>query len=475
MKRKLLLKTIYVLCVCLLIGSFAFSSSSISVNEEYYNGLYDFIDMMYRNDLGIDMIMGASLNGVMDKMSPYSCFELVGTGDNESYSGIGANLEKVRQGFIIVSVNPSSPAFEAGLQSGDVIHRVDKQNASAMGIETFKAYMEGKDSILIEVISKETGYINTIRIKTEPDYRNDVDYVILDNSGYIRVNAFSIDTADIVKGILGSLDSLGIDSLILDLRNLVSMNIKDACAVAELLSPGGTMARTKAGTFNTRKKDVDFNVSVLVNELTVGAGEVIASAVSSKVYGQTTAGEAYHIKRYPVFTEEAYLRYFKETGREKITGILNYLNARGIEISDKDISGYLNLVESGVFNSVGQLISDKSPIEPDEAVENTAIGYMDYKPDGDMIKIRRDYAEGSVNYDVYQAKKILAALGYFNGAMDVVFREAMTEAVNDYKSDVGYPADGILDMSIQAMLNTYSMKTAVMNDECVMAAVNDFN
>jgi len=475
MKRRLLIKTIYLLFVCLLVASMVFSSSSLTVNEDYYEGIYSFIDMMYRNELGIDNIMGASLNGVMDGLAPYSCFELSLKEYSGSFSGIGANLEKVRNGFIIVSVNPSSSAYKTGLVTGDVIYRIDKQNASAMGIESFMAYLHSRESVLIEVIDSDTGHISALRIDTEPYYSNDVDYVILDNAGYIRINAFSEATDDIVKGILGSVKALGMSEIILDLRDLASMNIKDSSAVAGLLSEGGTISRTRAGTYNVRKQEVDFNVSILVNSKTAGAGEIIASAVPSVIYGQATAGEAYYIKKYPVFTEEAYEYYSEETRIQGIVGILNHLKARSTEIPDSDISGYLNIVESGVFDSSGRLISADNRITPDVYVANTEIGYMDYTPGEGMIEIRRDYSEGSVNYDVFLAKKILLSIGVFNGTMNVVFDSDMARAVNAYKTSVGFTADGVLDMSTQAMLNTYSMKTAVLDDDCVQAALGDIH
>lgn len=473
MKKSLFFKSIYVLLICLLISSLALSSSALTVNEDYYDGLYSFIDMMYRNDLGIDSIMGASLNGVMNGLVSYSCFELSPGGENTSLYGIGANLEKVRDGFIVVSVNPSSPAYKAGLGTGDIIIRADKQNASAMGIGTLMEYLTDRDSVLLEVIEYKTGIINSVRVGTEPYYRNDVDYVILDEAGYIRINSFSESTDDVINGILVSLKALGMKDIILDLRDLTSMNIEAASAVAGLLSGGGTISRTKAGTYNVRKKEVEFEVRILINEKTAGAGEVIASAVPSVIYGMETAGMAYHIKKYPVFTEAAYAKYSKETGTQKITGILNYLNARGMEINDSEIAGYLNIVESGVFNSAGRLISSSTTISPDIVIDDTAIGYMDYVPGNGMIDVRRNYSKGNSNYDIYLAKKVLSALGVFNGTMNVVFDDDMAKAVNDYKKSVGFPADGILDMSTQSMLNTYSMKAAVLNDNCVKAALSD--
>lgn len=467
-------RIIYVLAMCLVISSVSFSSSGIDVYEDYYFGLFSFIDAYYRTELGIDGVMGAALNGAMENMSGYSCYEIADSYTGAMPDGIGALLEKVRDGFIVVSVNPSSPAHNAGIRPGDIIHRIDKQNAAVMGIYAFNAYMQSNGSAILEIIDRDTGYIRTERISAAAGYMQTVDFVFLDDAGYIRIKGFDGDTADRVRGILASMKELGQDNLIIDLRDMVSMNINDACKVADLLVPRGTIARTQSGTYNASPKEIGFNVAVLINEHTKGAGEVIASAVNGVSYGSATAGEAVFVQRYPVFTDSAFLKYSREAGSSDVREMLNYIKFRKVEVPQGYVPGYLNIVESSVYNSSGRMISQQSRVLPDVPIADTSIGYMDYKPDGDMIKIRRDYSEGSINYDVYSAKKILALLGIYNGPMDVVFGPEMTTAVNNYKKSLGYPADGVLDMGIQAVLNTYAMKAAVMNDECVKAAVLGF-
>ncbi|MFO7611824.1 MAG: S41 family peptidase [Clostridia bacterium] len=474
MGKKRIAKIIYILAMCLAISSVSFSSSGINVYEDYYYGLFSFINTFYRTELGIDGIMGAAFNGAMENMPEYSCYEIADRDMEAMPEGTGALLEKVRDGFIVVSVNPSSPAYDAGIKPGDIIHRVDKQNAAVMGIYAFNTYMQTNGSAVLEIIDRDTGYIRTERIGAASGYMQTVDFLFLDDAGYMRIKGFDSDTAGRVKGALDSMKELGQANLIIDLRDMVSMNIDDASKVADLLVPGGTIARTQAGTYNASPKEIGFKVSLLINQYTKGAGEVIAAAVNGTSYGAATAGEAVYIRKYPVFTDSAFLKYSREAGSSDVRAMLNYIKYRKVEVPEGYVAGYLNIVESGVYNSSGRLISEKAKVEPDVFITDTSIGYMDYKPDGDIIEVRRDYAEGSVNYDVYSAKRILALLGIYTGPMDVVFGPEMTTAVNYYKKSRGYPADGILDMGIQAVLNTYAMKAAVMNDECVKAALLGF-
>ena len=75
MKKKFIAKTAYVLMLCLAISSVAFTSS-VDVYEQYYQGLFETIDMLYYRDLGFNNIQGTALNGVMENLNEYSCFVL---------------------------------------------------------------------------------------------------------------------------------------------------------------------------------------------------------------------------------------------------------------------------------------------------------------------------------------------------------------------------------------------------------------
>ncbi len=473
MNKKLIYRIIYITAICLLTSAMVFSSSAVNVNSDYYEGLFSFVSMMHAMDLDVESLKGASLNGAMEGMSEYSCFTLAENPYLQSARGIGAALEKTRQGFAVVSVTPASPAYEAEIQAGDVIISVDKHNTSTMGIEYFSSYVSSRESVLLEIHDRELGYTKAVRVSHSPGFDREVDYALLDRAGFIRINRFTDETASIVQSYIEIIEKSGRKNLILDLRDLVSMDVENGIEVALLVSEGGMVARTGSRTYASPLKGTGLNVGVIVNNHTKGAGEIIAGSPGVKVYGDSSGGKAVHLSYYPVFTEFGYAQYTKETGKEDLAGILNHIKFTNPEIPDGYVSGYIGIVESGVYNSQGRLISEQNPVIPDVYVENSEIGYMDYQPGEGMINIRRDYSEGGVNYDIYMAKKILSHLGFYNGPMDVVFGFEMTMAVNQYKRENGKPADGILDTDTQAMLNTYTLKTVLEKDECISAALND--
>ncbi|MBN1624417.1 MAG: hypothetical protein JXN10_00535 [Clostridia bacterium] len=473
MKKGIIIRSAYILILCLAVSTVAFTSST-EVYEDYYQGIFEAIDMMYYRSLGIDNITSYALNGAMENLNEYSCFVLNDTEESIN-SNAGIFLEKVRSGLRVVSVLPDSSASRAGMKAGDTITLIDKRSTAVMSPEAFNSYIVGNGSALIVYTDGETGVSRSVTLESDTTSGRDVEFVYLDGTGYIRVNRFSELSTERVSRILESMEVLGNTRVILDLRSLYTMNIEDACNLADLLVPQGTIARSGEKTYNASTKKVNFEVAVLIDDKTTGAAEAVAMAVHGKVYGQSSSGNAVFTKKYPVFSEVSYKYYSDLSGQTNLNSIFNFLKARDIDIEPSDITGYLNIVESGIYGSNNQRISDKNRVEPDVYISNTDMGYLKYTPGSFMIDIERDYSIGSVNYDIFIAKKILGFLGLFNGEYTVVYDEEFASAVNNYKSIMGFPEDGILDMSTQSSLNTYSMKTAVNNDDCVREALLGFD
>lgn len=473
MKQKIIAKTIYILILCLTISTVAFTSST-DVYEGYYEGIFESLDMLYYRELGLDNIKSTALNGVMANLNEYSCFVL-NDSDRTVNSNVGVFLEKVRNGLRVVSVLPDSSASESGIEAGDVIILMDKMSTVVMSEDAFNSYIIGNGSALISFLDYETGSTKSAVLEADTTAGRDVEFVYLDDVGYIRVNRFSEYATDRVRRITESMKELGNTKVILDLRSLFTMNIADACGLADSFIPMGTIARTGDRTYNAAYKKVTFDVAVLVDEKTVGAAEAVAMAVPGTVYGADSMGYAVFVKKYPVFSQSSYEFYVNKTGHTDLTRIFNNLKSRKIEIESSNITGYLNIVESGIYGSNKSRINQSNKINPDVYVENTEMGYLKYTPGSFMIDIERDYSTGSVNYDIYIAKKILGFLGYFDGEYNVVFDEEIMSAVNEYKVTMGFPEDGILDMNTQSALNTYSMRAAVSDDDCVIEAIKGFS
>lgn len=132
-----------------------------------------------------------------------------------------------------------------------------------------------------------------------------VEFQKFNNAGYIRISDFTDKTDDEFRKAVTSLKNDGVSGLIIDVRNTDSINISAAAKIVDILVPlatEGTQAIASAVDRNNKNIQIfaadsessDLPVSVIVNEKTAGAGELLACDIrdfgKGTVVGMTTAG-----------------------------------------------------------------------------------------------------------------------------------------------------------------------------------------
>ncbi len=112
--------------------------------------------------------------------------------------------------------------------------------------------------------------------------------------GYIAVPAITGGKAAEVSAAIAQLTSKGAKKIVLDLRGAALGPLEEGAAMANLFIEDGVLARkvgrggTDAGVISAKKDAVVFRgpLTVLVDESTAGAGEVVAAAVESSKRGE---------------------------------------------------------------------------------------------------------------------------------------------------------------------------------------------
>lgn len=132
-----------------------------------------------------------------------------------------------------------------------------------------------------------------------------VKFEIFNNVGYIKISDFTIKTADEFSKAITSLQNDGVTGLVIDVRNTDSINISAAAEIIDLIVPLATEGTQSIATavdknnsniqiFAADSNSVDLPVSVIVNEKTSGAGELVACDIrdfgKGTVVGKTTEG-----------------------------------------------------------------------------------------------------------------------------------------------------------------------------------------
>lgn len=210
------------------------------------------------------------------------------------YKGIGITINNENT---IVDLFEGGPAKEVGMQEGDKIIAINGQvidNETNTQISEVISSFNIGDKITITV-SRENENIN-FEVMIKKLFIPAVDYRIEEeNIGYLKIATFSNTLKEQVNLALKEMESKGISSLIIDLRNNTGGYLSASKEVASLFLEKDKVIYSleeKDGT--TEYKDEtdekrEYKIVVLFNEGSASASEVLIAALKES-YGAITIG-----------------------------------------------------------------------------------------------------------------------------------------------------------------------------------------
>jgi carboxyl-terminal processing protease len=297
------------------------SKNSIAEKDEIYPHLELLAKVMatiqqrYVSEVEAKELIDNSLKGMVNSLDPYSQFmtpEIKSEFEVETKGELeGVGMVITLQDSVITVISPieDTPAFRAGIESGDKILEIDgeptkgwptweaaKKLRGEPGTKvTIKVWREGEEDLL--TIELERALIHIESVKNVK--------VIKDNIGYIRVTAFREETAQKLEDALEELLEQGATSLILDLRSNPGGFLDSAIQTSDLFKPKGelivyTEGRKKADErkYHAQTNPIfptDYDIVILVNEGSASASEIVAGALKdsdrTKLIGTRTFGK----------------------------------------------------------------------------------------------------------------------------------------------------------------------------------------
>lgn len=230
----------------------------------------------------------------------YAAFDRASEGE---FDGIGITVQEREDGYItIVSPIKDTPGDRAGLQSGDIIQKIDGVDVSEETLQESVNRMLGekgtevtltilRDTDVLEfTITRDRILVPSVEVEMKGE-----------GVGYLRLNSFDFDKShdEFVKGI-DELKSQGMDRMILDLRNNPGGSLGEVVRIAdEILSKGNIVTIVTAGEEESFSSDemtkFDMPLVVLVNRGSASASEILSGAIkdhsAGEVIGETTFGK----------------------------------------------------------------------------------------------------------------------------------------------------------------------------------------
>jgi carboxyl-terminal processing protease len=282
-----------------------------------FTKVLSYIENNYVEDISESELMYGAARGLTEVLDPHSRFMdpdeyeklKQETEGNTEIIGIGIDLEKRKRGFVVVSPIEGSPAWRAGIETGDLIERIDGVDATPLDWNDAVARIQGPAGSEVVLSINRRGRSLTLRIKREKFEVKAVEWRMLaEGYGYIKLRIFSsITDAKVLEG-LEDIEKQaektgGIKGIILDVRHNPGGLLDQGVKVADRFIADGLIVRTvgKAGKemdrqmAHSRGTWLGFPMVVLVDGATASAAEIVAGALQDHeravVLGSTTFGK----------------------------------------------------------------------------------------------------------------------------------------------------------------------------------------
>jgi carboxyl-terminal processing protease len=370
-----------------------------------FNEVLDMVQKNYVDEVESTTLIQGGINGMVKALDPHSAFmtpdlyKELEVETQGAFGGIGIEITILKDVLTIVSPIEDTPAFVAGLKSGDQILRIDGKSTKDITImEAVKKLRGHKDTkVTITIMREKMPAPKDIVLTRAIIQIKSVKVKYFDDIGYIRIAAFQERTADDLNKALKEIGKKlnPMKGLVLDLRNDPGGLLNQAIEVSDVFLKSGTIVSTRGRTKNMETKatakdngnELICPIVVLVNEGTASAAEIVAGAMQDNgralIIGTQTFGKASVQTVIPLEDGSALklttARYYTPKGRSiqaegiKPDIIVKYMKPKEDadntawwedRIKEKDLKGHIKPAkEDGTKVDEPQTQEDKDPTD----------------------------------------------------------------------------------------------------------------
>lgn len=284
--------------VCHMPGVQAKAEGELPLDElRTFAEVYNQIRQGYVEEIEDSTLLEYAIQGMLMGLDPHStyltedAFQSLQDSTSGEFTGLGLEVG-MEDGYVkIIAPIDGSPASAAGLQSGDVILKLDNVPVKGMTLNEAIEVMRGPKGSDIELTIGRPGESQPFEVTLT---RNVIKVASvrrrwLENGyGYIRVAQFQSSTgADVRAAIEKLMAEQELQGLVVDLRNNPGGILRASVEVAGLFLEGGNVVYTEGRVANA---DMSYNadpvditdgipIVVLINQGSASASEIVAGAL----------------------------------------------------------------------------------------------------------------------------------------------------------------------------------------------------
>jgi carboxyl-terminal processing protease len=290
---------------------------------ELFADTLDQVERNYVKDVTRRQLMEAAIRGMLSELDPYSNFippkqlDRFKVEVENEFGGVGIQVSSEKGQLRVISPLVGTPAYRAGVMSGDSIIEIDGQSTKGITLDEAVQRMKGLlgTKVTLKLLRAGATEVETVELERENirvetilgESRNPDDSWrwLLDpekNIACIRITGFGRHTAEDLRKVLQQLANGKLGGLILDLRFNPGGLLSSAIEVSDMFISQGRIVSTEGRNVESRAWDATqkgtfegFPMTVLVNRYSASASEIVAACLQDHnravVIGERTWGK----------------------------------------------------------------------------------------------------------------------------------------------------------------------------------------
>lgn len=301
------------------LGRFDYSILRAQAQDRYvelqlFSKVLNMVQQYYVEEVDSKKLIYGAIKGMLRELDPHTNFlppEIFKDFETETsgeFGGLGIEISVQNGVLTIISPIEDTPAWEAGIKSGDKIIAVDGKSTKGLSLVEASQFMRGKKgsktTLTIVREGQEAPFdvsITRASVKIKSVKPTDFD----DGFMYVKLTSFIENTSrDLEKSIQDAVKKhTAIKGLILDLRRNPGGLLDQAIRVSDMFLSSGTIVSTRGRDqknteiTNASKKGkyTNFPIIILMNEYSASASEIVAGALQDNnravIMGQKSFGK----------------------------------------------------------------------------------------------------------------------------------------------------------------------------------------
>lgn len=349
-------------------------------NYKHFGNLIKVIVLVktqYLDKANYDAMVDGAIKGVVESLNdPYSAYldpvtyKQLQEQIRGSFGGLGILVGMKEEYLTVARTYSGTPAYQNGLQPGDVIYKIDGREVQGIDLETAVQLMRGPvgTQVTLTIIRPNTRDPFDVPLTRQEIRVPTVEGKMLKNGiAYILISQFSEKTPEELGEVVDKLKKEGMRGIVLDLRNNPGGELKSAVRVASNFVPAGPVVfiEYKGGRLEEHQANgnsLNLPLAVLVNGGSASAAEIVAGAVKDTGTGLLVGQKTFGKGVVQMVFELGNGAGLKLTTARYLTPDKNDINKKGIEpdVAVEYTDGGADLQLQKATDIVSQKLQDKA-------------------------------------------------------------------------------------------------------------------